>query len=163
MPNIITGSRIVFSVALLFCPALSPVFFALYFAAGLSDVLDGFVARKTNAVSAFGAKLDTVSDFVFVAVCLIKLLPVMCLPCWICVWMAVIALIKIVNVVSGFVIQKKFVAAHTVMNKITGGLLFVLPLTVSVADPKYTAAAVCAVASFAAVQEGHFIRTGRAV
>jgi hypothetical protein len=37
MANIITGIRIVLSVALLFCPALSPMFYELYIAAGFSD------------------------------------------------------------------------------------------------------------------------------
>lgn len=76
-------------------------------------------------------------------------------------WSAVIALIKAVNVISGFVVQKRFVAAHTVMNKVTGALLFLLPLTLSFLKLKYTVPVVCAAATFAAVQEGHFIRTKR--
>ncbi len=47
------------------------------------------------------------------------------------------------------------------MEKLTGVLLFVLPLTFSIVPLKYSALPVCAVATFAAVQEGHFIRTGR--
>ncbi len=61
MANIITGIRIVLSVALLFCPALSPRFYALYIAAGFSDMIDGAVARKTGTVSEFGSRLQTVS------------------------------------------------------------------------------------------------------
>ena len=76
MANIITGIRIVLSVALLFCSALSPLFYALYMVAGFSDMLDGAVARKTGTVSEFGSRLDTIADLLFVAVCLIKLLPV---------------------------------------------------------------------------------------
>ena len=56
--NIITGSRIVFSIAILFIPPFAPMFYVLYAAAGLTDMIDGTVARKTNTVSAFGAKLD---------------------------------------------------------------------------------------------------------
>ncbi|MBQ6440264.1 MAG: CDP-alcohol phosphatidyltransferase family protein [Mogibacterium sp.] len=72
MANIITGIRIVISVMLLFCPALSPVFLIFYIIAGIADMADGAVARKTGTVSEFGSKLDTVADAVFVAVCLIK-------------------------------------------------------------------------------------------
>ena len=43
------------------------------------------------------------------------------------------------------------------MNKATGALLFLLPLTVSCIDLRYTAPIVCAVATFAALQEGHLI------
>ena len=42
------------------------------------------------------------------------------------------------------------------MNKITGGFLFVLPLTVKVIYLSYGAAIVCATATFAAIQEGHY-------
>ena len=83
MANIITGIRIVLSVALLFCPALSPMFYVLYIAAGFSDMTDGAVARKTGTISEFGSRFDTIADIVFVAVCLIKLLPVLHVPVWI--------------------------------------------------------------------------------
>ena len=124
-------------------------------------MIDGTVARKTNTVSDFGAKLDTIADFVFVAVCLIKLLPILDIPIWLWIWIAVIALIKIINIISGYVMQKKWIAPHTVMNKVTGALCFILPLTLSFIELKYSAIIVCAAATFAAVQEGHFIRTGR--
>jgi len=159
MANIITFIRILCSIAILFCPALSPAFYTLYIVAGVSDMADGWVARKTNTVSEFGSKLDNIADFVFVVVCLVKLLPIMDIPVWLYVWIGVIALIKVINIVSGFVVQKRFVAVHSVMNKLTGILLFIFPLTLSIIDLKYSAIVVCAVATFAAIQEGHFIRT----
>ena len=161
MANLITGIRVLASVGLLFCPALSPSFFALYLLAGLTDMIDGPVARKTHTATAFGAKLDTAADILFAAVCLVKLLPVLNIPLWMFIWIGLIALIKIMNIVSGFVIRKRFVSVHTPMNKATGALLFLLPLTVSCIDLSYTAPIVCAVATFAALQEGHLIRTGR--
>ena len=159
--NIITGSRIVFSIALLFFPPLSSAFYVLYAAAGLTDMIDGTVARKTNTVSDFGAKLDAIADFIFVAVCLIKLLPILDIPVWLWVWIAVIALIKIINIISVVIKYKRMIAVHSVMNKVTGALLFCLPLTLSFIELKYSAIIVCAVATFAAMQEGHYIRTGR--
>ena len=161
MANIITGFRVLISIALLFCPVFSPVFYVLYLIAGLSDMIDGTIARRMNTVSEFGARFDTAADFVFVTVCLIKLLPVIIIPAWLYVWIVLIALIKIINIVSGYIVQKKLVAVHSVMSKVTGGLLFILPLTLSIVPLKYSAVPVCAVATFAAVQEGHFIRTGR--
>ena len=160
--NIITGSRIVFSIAILFIPPLSPLFYVLYGAAGLTDMIDGTVARKTNTVSAFGARLDTIADFIFVAVCQIKLLPILYIPIWLYIWIGVIALIKIINTIPVVVMQKKWIAPHTVMNKITGALCFLLPFTLGFIDHQYSAIVVCAVATFAAIQEGHYIRTGRA-
>ena len=161
MANTITFFRMAACIVLFFCPVFSPAFYALYIAAGLSDMLDGFVARRTDTVNELGARLDTIADFVLVVVCLIKLLPVMSLPVWLFVWIEMIALIKAVNIVSGFAVQKKFVAVHSVMNKATGALLFLLPLTIPAVPLKYSAIVVCAAATFAAIQEGHFIRTGR--
>ena len=106
MANLITAIRILCSVALLFCAALSPWFYALYITAGVSDMVDGWVARKTNTVSDFGSKLDTVADILFVTVCLVKLLPVLHLPVWIYVWVAVIACIKVFNIVYDYVVRK---------------------------------------------------------
>ena len=124
-------------------------------------MIDGTVARKTNTVSVLGEKLDTIADFVFVAVCLIKLLPILDVPAWLWIWIGVIALIKVINMISGYVTQKKWIAPHTIMNKVTGALCFLLPLTLSFIDLKYSAIVVCAAATFAAIQEGHYIRTGR--
>lgn len=108
MANIITGIRIVLSVALLFCPALSPMFYVLYIAAGFSDMTDGAVARKTGTISEFGSRFDTIADIVFVAVCLIKLLPVLHVPVWIYIWIAIIACIKVANIAVGFFSQKNY-------------------------------------------------------
>ncbi|MBO4414712.1 MAG: CDP-alcohol phosphatidyltransferase family protein [Lachnospiraceae bacterium] len=159
MANIITGFRVLISIALLFCPVFSPVFYIIYLLGGSSDMADGIIARRTDTVSGFGAKFDTAADLVFVATCMIKLLPVISIPAWVYVWIVMIALIKIINIISGFIVQKKLVAVHSVMNKVTGVLLFILPLTFQFVPVKYSAIAVCAIAAFAAVQEGHFIRT----
>ena len=161
MANLISCFRILASTALLFCQPLSPTFYVLYIAAGISDMIDGPVARKIGTAGDFGAKLDTAADFVLVAICLIKLLPALDVPAWLYGWIGGIALIKTVNVVSGYVVQKRFVALHTPMNKATGVLLFLLPLTFSFIELKYSAVLVCAAATFAAIQEGHFIRMGR--
>lgn len=161
MANIITSSRILISIALLFFPVFSPAFYALYLSAGITDMIDGTVARKTGTVSEFGVRLDSIADIVFVVVCLIKLIPVINIPVWLYSWIGIIALIRIINIISGLIMQKKIVMLHTIMNKVTGFLLFLLPLTLRLVEIKYTAIPVCAVATFAAVQEGHFIRMGR--
>ena len=163
MANVITGLRILVSAVLVFCPVFSPIFYVLYLIAGLSDMVDGIIARKTNSVSEFGSRFDSIADFVFVAVCLIKILPVLDIPVWLYVWTAVIALIKIINIISGVAKQKIYVAVHTTMNKVTGVLLFMLPLTLTVVPLIYTGIPICSVATFAAVQEGHFIRTGKGI
>lgn len=159
LPNIITIFRVIGALGLLIFKVENPIFWVLYLACGISDMIDGWIARKMNATSEFGAKLDTIADIVFVVVCLLKLLPILEIPDWLWIWIGFIAIIKIINIVSGFVVQKKFVTIHSITNKITGFLLFAFPLTLSFIDLKYSAAVVCIFATFAAIQEGHFIRT----
>ena len=89
--NILTSFRIVGSVLLLFFPVFSEAFYSIYLLCGFSDMIDGTIARKTNSVSEFGSKLDTVADIVFVAVSLIKLLPTIHIPEWLWIWGSLIA------------------------------------------------------------------------
>ncbi|MBP3505603.1 MAG: CDP-alcohol phosphatidyltransferase family protein [Lachnospiraceae bacterium] len=159
MANIVTGCRILCSILLLFVPAFSSTFYILYLVAGFTDMIDGTIARKTNTANEFGSRLDTIADIVFVVVCMIKVLPVLTIPTWLYIWIGVIAIIKVFNIISGYIIQKKFVAKHTIMNKITGAVLFILPLTLSIVDLKYSGGFICTIALLAAVQEGHLIRT----
>ena len=156
MANIITSIRIICSISLLFCPALSMLFYVLYIVAGVTDMIDGIVARKTNSVSEFGSKLDTIADFVLVVTCLIKLLPVLDIETWMYIWIVIIAVIKLINIVSCYVMWKKLIAVHSVMNKVSGALLFALPLTFRIIGLRYSAIVVCVVATFAAVQEGRY-------
>ena len=158
MANIITCCRILCSILLLFVPAFSSTFYILYLVAGFTDMVDGPIARKTNTANEFGSRLDTIADIVFVAACMIKLLPVLTIPTWLCVWIGVIAIIKVFNIISGYIVQKKLVAKHTIMNKVTGAVLFILPLTLSVVDLKYSGGFICTIAILAAIQEGYLIR-----
>ena len=157
MANFITVIRIICSIILLFCPVFSPAFYVLYITAGVSDMIDGIVARKTGTVSEFGSKLDSAADFVFVVVCLIKLIPAIHIPIWLIIWMIMIAVIKVINLIFGYVTRKEIVACHTVMNKVTGLLLFVLPLTISLIDLRYSGAFVSMIATIAAIQEGYLL------
>ena len=157
MANIITGIRIVISAFLLFCPVFSPEFFMLYISAGASDMIDGAVARKTGTVSEFGSRLDTIADIVFVAVCLIKVIPVLDVPVWLYIWITIIAFIKMANIAVGYIRQKEFISVHSLMNKMTGGLLFVFPLTLVYMDLRYSATVVCMVATVAAIQEWYLV------
>ena len=133
----------------------------MYFLCGFSDMIDGTIARKTNTVSEFGSTLDTVADFVFVVVCSIKLLPLVHIPIWVWIWIGAIAVIKIANIVWGFVRKKRRVSVHTVLNKITGFALFLLPLTLTFIEPTYTVLVVCCLATIAAIQERYCVAKER--
>ena len=111
--NIITSCRILGSIGLLFCSSFSACFYGLYLFCGLTDMVDGTMARKTGAVSTFGSRLDTVADFLFVIASFVKLVPVIRIPVWIWAWTATIAVVKLVNLVRGGPGQKAdFLSAH---------------------------------------------------
>ena len=145
-------------VALLFCPAFSPAFYVLYIAGGISDMIDGAVARRTGTASEFGSRLDTAADIVFVVACLIKLLPELDVPVWLSVWIAVITCIKAVDIAVEFISRKRLLSVHSTINRVTGALLFVFPLTLASIDLRYSASVVCAVATVAAILEADQVR-----
>ena len=160
LANIVTGFRILGSILLLFFPAFSLGFYITYILCGFSDMIDGTIARKTNSQSPFGSQLDTIADLVFVAVSLCKLLPAIHLPGWLWIWGGVIAVIKISSIIWGYVSKKQFVSLHTIMNKVTGLLLFLLPLTLSFVELKYSSIAVCSIATCSAIQEAVYVAAG---
>ena len=161
--NIITGSRIVLSLPLLFMPLTSAWFYALYLLCGLSDMVDGTVARRTKIANEFGARLDTISDFVFMTMCAIKILPILHIPVWLWMWIALIALAKMLNIALVFIAKKKLISIHSVFNKITGFALFLLPLTLTFVPTTYSVLAICVLASVAVAQEVYLVAKGREV
>ena len=157
LPNILSSLRIVGAVALLLSNVSSSPFWLLYIACGISDMADGWLARKLKCVSRTGALLDSLADFCFVACCAWKILPILELPQWLWLMAGVIVTIKVVNQLSALVMNGRCCFPHTLVNKVTGFLLFIaVPMTIWSIIP-ITIAAI--VAMFAAIQEGYFIRT----
>ena len=161
--NIITISRILSCIYLLLCPVFSISFYTMYLFCGITDMVDGTIARKTKSISELGARLDTVADSVFVVVCFVKILPLMQFPAWVWTWIVIIAIIKIYNVILGLISRKRLVSIHTILNKFTGFLLFLLPLTFSFIEPIYSSAVVCFIATLSAINEIYYARIGKEV
>ena len=160
LPNAITILRFFGAICLLFFGIKSNAFWVIYFVCGLSDMLDGYLARKLRCESKTGAILDSLADLDFVACCCYKLIPVLAFPKWLWIWGGVIVAIKVINQICALVMYKKCVFPHTIANKVTGVLLFVgVPLTLFL-ESIVPMIVIAVVATFAAVQEGHFIRTG---
>ena len=155
--DIVTACRILGSVLLLCFPVFSIEFYVIYIICGFTDMIDGIIARKTGNSSDFGAKIDTAADFVLIVVSLIKLLPALNIPQWLFIWVVIIAIIKISSILYGYTHKREFISLHTILNKITGLLLFLLPLTISFIELKYSSIVVCFTATFAAIQEFNYI------
>ena len=160
LPNAITALRFFGAVCLLFFGVESCAFWAIYFVCSLSDMADGYLARKLGCESKAGAMLDSLADLAFVICCCFKLIPALAFPKWLWIWGGVIVTIKVINQISALAMYNKCIFPHTFANKVTGSLLFVgVPLTVFL-ESIVPMVIISVVATFAAVQEGYFIRTG---
>ena len=151
--NIVTGIRILGSVCMLCLPVFSPLFCGIYLLCGFTDMIDGTIARKTNAVTSFGSRWDSVADLVFLTAAGIKVLPAIRLPGWLWCGILIVCITQIAAVTGRYILVGQFAVRHTLLNKLTGLLLFLLPLSLPFAEIQYSAGTVCAVAFLSAVQE----------
>lgn len=149
----ITLSRILFSALLLFFPPSSFPFALFYLLCGISDVLDGFIARKLHTESEEGARLDSAADLFFALIYAVRILPRLNLPLWVWLWTAGIAAVKITGILAAGRKEQRLYIEHSFGNKLTGFLAFLLPLTSCIADVKYGAILVCTAATAAAIGE----------
>ena len=161
LANYISISRIIMSIILIVPKTFTIAFYIIYVYCGISDMLDGYNERKSKNTSKIGSRLDSVADIIFVIIAMIKILPTLSLSNVIIIWTVIIALIRIINVVCAYIYYNKAVILHTIANKITGFGLFIAPLLVQYVDLLLIEIIICIVATFAAIQEGHYIRTGK--
>ena len=159
LANYISISRIIMSIVLLIPETFSIAFYIIYIYCGISDMLDGFIARKSKNESEMGARLDSVADIIFIIVAMVKIIPNLNLTNGIIIWGVVVAFIKIVNITSSYIVNKKVIFPHTIANKITGFVLFIAPFIIFNTNPIMCEIIICSIATFAAIQEGHYIRT----
>lgn len=153
IPNILSILRIFASITMLFFFNYPKVFIPLYLFAGISDVLDGYIARRLKATSTLGARLDSIGDTFFFIILLLYLvntfqaiIMVFLIP------IIIITTIKFLNIIIGFIKFRKLTMLHTIANKLAGFLIYCIPLFIWLNINK-AIWAVVAVSLFAAVQE----------
>ncbi|MCL2225197.1 MAG: CDP-alcohol phosphatidyltransferase family protein [Defluviitaleaceae bacterium] len=153
LASLVTMGRIIGALILLLTEPLSSLFFVVYFLCCMSDLLDGYIARKTNTTSSHGEILDSVADFIFAAVLLFILIPLFEWENWMPYWIAIIALTRLVSLSVGFVKYHTFSLLHTHTNKITGIALVTFPVFHQLFGFYLTALILCAIASLSALEE----------
>lgn len=155
LANIISMSRIIISIIMLYFYKNELLFITLYLTCGLSDVVDGYIARKTNTHSSIGAKLDSLGDFIMFGIIIIIILIksgdriVAFFP-----WIIIIALIRCINLIIGAYKYHSFVSLHTLGNKFTGFLVFIVPLLFVIFHTTKIFWPVCIIALLSAIEEG---------
>lgn len=153
LPNLVTGCRIALSLALLAPLPLSAAYLTLYTFAGLTDMLDGYLARRLKAETAMGSRLDTLADMVMLAAALFTLWPFLPLSGTALVWLAGVAAIKLLALAVYAFRRRRLLSHHSLPNKVVGVLLYLYPFALT--QPWKVAAAyvLLALATIAALEE----------
>lgn len=153
LPNILSASRGVAAIIMMFFPVFSPGFWVLYCWGGISDMIDGPIARKMNAESGLGSKIDSVADLIFVICAAVLILPVMHLPLWVWLWTAAIGAVKIAGIIVGSCRHRELAIPHSLSNRLTGFFLFCLPFAVNTIGVLIPAVIVCSTATLSLLDE----------
>ena len=129
LPNFITSLRIVGALCLIFTVPFSTAFFILFTFTGITDALDGFIARKTGTTSELGSKLDSAADILFYSIMVLKIIPKVVGIVWVPIWYAVgvAVAVRLASYIAAFVRFKCFSSLHTYLSKATSITIFALP------------------------------------
>ncbi|TYQ18404.1 UNVERIFIED_CONTAM: CDP-diacylglycerol--glycerol-3-phosphate 3-phosphatidyltransferase [Acetivibrio alkalicellulosi] len=152
IPNYISFSRIVFSLILIFVKPFSITFYIIYIICGLSDIADGFIARRIGT-SKFGARLDSLADLIMLGILLVILYPIVKLTDEILIWIIFIAIIRLASIVVALKKYRVFAILHTYGNKITGIVLFISVLFIPYINVSTLMYIISVVASISAIEE----------
>ncbi|HCW52392.1 MAG TPA: CDP-alcohol phosphatidyltransferase [Clostridium sp.] len=153
LPNLITLSRIFLSILLFMPKHLSITFFVIYTLCGLTDVLDGYIARTLNCTSKTGALLDSIADVVFTFVVLAVIIPMISWSRWMVMWIVIIILIRIFSLIIGYIKYHALAFLHIYSNKAAGLLFFLFPFMMIKIDVNISVGLICSVAFLSAVEE----------
>lgn len=151
--NLLTLCRIPLALFLLFVAPLSPAFFLFYVLAGITDMLDGPLARRSHTANRTGAWLDSLADTVFLAAVLFRLLPAVTLPHWAPWALLILFLLRCAAWLVGSLKFRRFAALHTIANKVTGAALFCAPFLLPLISTDMLCIALCLLAGFSAAEE----------
>ncbi len=152
--------------ALTFCLALA---FALagFYALSASGDIRRFPLTRTAIIviivlyslRALAGGWACLADFVFVLAVGYKLFPWLKLSDELWMMIGLVALVKIVNAISSYLVRQRIEFLHTIANKLTGFLLFIGMMTIGQSYFIAVAWIIACFALFAAIQEGHLIRS----
>lgn len=155
LPNLFTALRIAGAACLLFIEPFSAEFFIIYTFCGVSDVLDGVIARASHSTTEFGAKLDSAADLLFYSVMMIRIFPVLweCLPRAIWIFVGVVLLLRLASYMTAALKYHRFAALHTYLNKLTGLMVFMTPYFINTPVGTFYCFAACSVGCLASAEE----------
>jgi len=151
--SLITTGRIIGAFVLLLTTPLSVLFFIVYAVCCASDILDGYIARKTKTTSKLGEVLDSIADFVLVAVLFVIFIPLLAWEWWMIYWIGVIALTRFLSLGIGFAKYRAVSFLHTYANKVTGIALICFPVLFHILGLTATVIILCGIANVSSLEE----------
>lgn len=128
IPNILTSLRILCAALLLAAPVYSVRFYMLYLICGITDFLDGRLARRLHVASKAGASLDNIADYTLLVSTVTKVLPTLLLEVWALIWGICMLAAHVSSSVIAWIKYKRIVVLHTFANKLLGGVVYAIPL-----------------------------------
>jgi len=128
IPNVLTSLRILCATLLLAVPVYSVRFYLLYLICGVTDFLDGRLARRFHVASKAGASLDNIADYTLLMSTVIKVLPTLLLDVWALVGGICMLTARMSSSVIAWIKYKRIVVLHTFANKLLGGAVYAIPL-----------------------------------
>ena len=115
--------------------------------------MDGFIARKTGTTSRLGEKIDSMADMIMIGVLLVVLYPIVNPSTKIVIWIISIGIIRLESMVVALKKYKTFAMLHSYGNKITGIVLYLLPILLLYIHTTMLMYIICGVASLSAIEE----------
>ena len=147
LPNALTIARI---LALPFCAwALFKnggndsdwqiIAWCMFFVVGMTDVLDGRIARKRNQISSFGTLVDPIADKAFIATALIGLSILEKMPWWVTIVILAreigVTLLRFAVIKRGIIAASKGGKIKSLLQNFSVGF-YILPLPESLFLPR---------------------------
>ncbi len=133
IPNVISIIRIILSVMLLGLISAPFAFVLIYGLIGISDVLDGYIARKYGCDTQLGAQLDSIADVVFYSILVYVFYQQY--PWALAVgsrYIAIILAIRLINMLLTKLKYKRVVLLHTIGNKASGLIVYCMPIVLMI-------------------------------
>ncbi len=137
IPNLLTGYRFAVIIPLLLflrpgaTEDVSLTAFILFVSAALTDLADGYVARKFQVESVLGKLMDPLADKILVTVALVMLIPMGRVPAWVCFMIIsremIITGLRSVAAASGTVIAASRMGKYKSATQLTALSILIFP------------------------------------
>lgn len=141
LPNLLTGYRLAIITPLLLClrpgatPEIGLLAFILFVSAALTDLADGYLARKFRAESVLGKLIDPLADKVLVTAGLVMLIPLGRVPAWLCFLILaremVVTGLRSIAAASGTVIAASKLGKYKSASQVTALSILIFPASFS--------------------------------